>query len=83
MSSAAWTVVRTCIVDGCVGRFGDFFDNSRPAGVPTPPVPPNAAQRPEAEPVTDAERLAILKMLQDKKITLQDAEKLLAALDGK
>jgi hypothetical protein len=24
-----------------------------------------------------------LKMLQDKKITLQDAEKLLAALDGK
>jgi len=38
---------------------------------------------PTGEPVSDEERLSILKMLQDKKITLEDAEKLLAALEGK
>jgi len=32
---------------------------------------------------TDEERLTILRMLQEKKITLADAEKLLAALEGK
>ena len=31
---------------------------------------------------SDEERLAILKMLQEKKISAEDAEKLLAALDG-
>ncbi len=62
-----------------IGRFGAAVDSPRP---PMPPIPP-AAQRPAAEPVSDAERLAILKMLQEKKITIQDAEKLLAALDGK
>ena len=31
----------------------------------------------------DEERLTILRMLQEKKISLQDAEKLLAALEGK
>jgi len=41
-----------------------------------PPTPP-------AEPVSDEERLTVLKMLQDKKISLQEAEKLLTALDGK
>ena len=66
-----------------VGRFGTFFESSRPTGAPNPPAPPSSPQRPEAEPVTDAERLAILKMLQEKKISIQDAEKLLAALDGK
>ncbi len=40
------------------------------------PVEPNA-------PVSDDERLTILKMLQEKKITLEEAEKLLAALEGK
>jgi hypothetical protein len=43
-----------------------------PKGVPMPPKPP----------VSDEERLAILKMLQEKKITAEDAEKLLAALEG-
>lgn len=38
---------------------------------------------PRPEPVSDDERLMILKMLQEKKITLQEAEKLLAALEGK
>jgi SHOCT-like domain len=35
------------------------------------------------QPVSDEERLAILRMLQEKKITLEDAEQLLAALEGK
>jgi hypothetical protein len=34
-------------------------------------------------PVSDDERLSILKMLQEKKITVEEAEKLLAALEGK
>jgi hypothetical protein len=33
--------------------------------------------------VGDEERLTVLKMLQEKKISMQDAEKLLAALEGK
>ncbi len=41
----------------------------------TPPAP-------AGEPVSDEERMAILKMLQDKKITSEEAEKLLAALEG-
>jgi hypothetical protein len=35
------------------------------------------------EPVSNDERLIILKMLQEKKISLEEAEKLLAALEGK
>ena len=46
---------------------------------PTPPIPP----APPSEPVSDEERLTVLKMLQDKKISLQEADKLLATLDGK
>ena len=42
---------------------------------PTPPAPP--------EPVSDEERMLILKMLEQKKITLQEAEELLSALEGK
>lgn len=37
---------------------------------------------PPTEPVSDEERMAILKMLQEKKISAEDAEKLLAALEG-
>lgn len=40
------------------------------------------APMPPAEPVSDEERMAILKMLQEKKISAEDAEKLLAALEG-
>lgn len=43
-----------------------------PKGVPMP-------SKPQA---SDEERMAILKMLQEKKITAEDAEKLLAALEG-
>lgn len=38
--------------------------------------------QPPKEPVSDEERMTILKMLQEKKITAEDAEKLLSALDG-
>ena len=34
-------------------------------------------------PVSDEERLTILRMLQEKKISLDDAEKLLSSLEGK
>ena len=34
-------------------------------------------------PVSDDERMAVLKMLQEKKITVEEAEKLLAALEDK
>jgi hypothetical protein len=43
-----------------------------PKGVPMPPKPQ----------ATDEERMAILRMLQEKKISAEDAEKLLAALEG-
>ena len=43
--------------------------------VPTPPGPPS-------EPVAEEERLAVLKMLAEKKITAEQAEQLLAALEG-
>lgn len=44
-------------------------------GVPMPSMP----SKPQA---SDEERMAILKMLQDKKITAEEAEKLLASLEG-
>ena len=56
-----------------VGRWNwDFKGTPKP---PTPPTPPS-------EPVSEDERMAILKMLADKKITSQQAEELLNALDG-
>lgn len=39
--------------------------------------------QPAADPVSDEERLTILRMLEEKKISLKEAESLLAALDGK
>ncbi len=47
-----------------------------PKGAPTPPGVP------KSEPVADEERMAILKMLQEKKITSEQAEQLLRALEG-
>lgn len=43
--------------------------------VPNPPPPPS-------EPVSEEERMAILKMLAEKKITSEQAEQLLSALEG-
>jgi hypothetical protein len=54
---------------------------------PRPPAPPGAPRPPggpsDQEPVKDEERLTILRMLEQKKITLEQAEQLLAALEGK
>lgn len=55
-----------------IGRWKWDLDSSK-RGVPMPP---------QKSPVSDEERLAILKMLQDKKITAEQAEKLLASLEG-
>ena len=73
-----------------VGRFGVTIPPIPPIPPvapmsPMPPTPPSwgGVQKPPSEPVSDAERLTILKMLQEKKISIQDAEKLLSALDGK
>jgi len=54
------------------GTWTDFG----PKGVPTPPG------MPKSEPVAEEERMAILKMLQEKKITSEQAEQLLQALEG-
>ena len=51
-------------------------------GAPTPPVPP-IPPTPPSEPVSEEERMMILRMLEQKKIGLDDAEKLLSALEGK
>ena len=56
-----------------VGRWNwDFKGTPKP---PTPPTPPS-------EPVSEDEHMAILKMLAEKKISAQQAEELLNALDG-
>ncbi|HEY9152551.1 MAG TPA: hypothetical protein VIN60_06665 [Anaerolineales bacterium] len=64
----------------------------RYAGQPIPPRDPSSRRfnfglnTSEAEnanqPVSDEERMTILKMLQEKKITSEEADKLLAALEG-
>lgn len=47
------------------------------------PTPRRLTRTPHAgEPVTEEERLLILKMLEEKKISLEEAEQLLAALEG-
>ena len=47
-------------------------------GMPKPPTPPE----PPSEPIAEEERMTILKMLAEKKITAQQAEELLNALEG-
>ena len=46
---------------------------------PNAPKPPT----PTGEPVTEEERLVILRMLEQKKITMEQAEELLSALEDK
>ncbi len=64
------------------------FDAPRPPTPPTPPMPPRPPTgpipraTPPAEAVSDEERMTILRMVEQKKITVEDAEKLLAALEG-
>lgn len=54
------------------GSWGSFFPSARSA----------AAATPTGDPITDQERMAILKMVEEKKITADEAAKLLAALEG-
>lgn len=56
-------------------KVGRWNWETGPKGVPTPPSPPG-------EPVAEEERLAVLKMLAEKKITAEQAEQLLNALEG-
>ncbi len=66
-------------------RHGHPFEGRHFAGPFAPPPPPGAQPppRPGAQPVTDEERLMVLRMVEQKKITVEQAEKLLAALEGK
>jgi hypothetical protein len=57
-------------------RVGRWDWNIEPGSFPPPPPPP------KTEPVSEEERLAILKMLAEKKITAAEADALLAALEG-
>ena len=80
-----------------LGDFGEIHPvppvPPAPPAPPVPPVPPDISTRasearqaasagPEASKVTDDERMLILKMLQEKKITAEEAENLLEALEG-
>ena len=56
-------------------KSGPWNWETSPRRIPTPPTPPS-------EPVAEEERLAILKMLAEKKITAEQAEQLLSALEG-
>lgn len=51
-------------------------------GPPTPPHPPQPPATP-SEPVSEEERMMILQMLEQQKISIEEAEQLLAALEGK
>lgn len=60
-----------------------------PPGAPGAPMPPRRPLSPEMndaapphEPVGDEERMVILRMVEQKKITIEQAEQLLRALDG-
>ncbi|MCC7358591.1 MAG: hypothetical protein IT317_03890 [Anaerolineales bacterium] len=55
-----------------------FAAGPRPPAPPAPPNPP----APPAAPVSDEERMTILRMVEQGKISVEDAEKLLAALEG-
>lgn len=50
---------------------------------PSPPAPPSPPQPPRPPAASEEERMMILRMLEQKKITVEDAEKLLAALEGR
>jgi hypothetical protein len=47
------------------------------------PEPPESPRRPKSEPVSDEERMMILQMLEQGNVTSEEAEQLLAALEGK
>jgi hypothetical protein len=59
-------------------RAGRHSRHSVNFGFPTPP----ASSTPSGEPVSEDERLMILHMLEEKKISMEEAERLLSALEG-
>jgi hypothetical protein len=61
------------------GKHSWSFEWPGPSMPPSPPTPPTPPQ----EPATEEERLIILRMLEQKKITLDEADQLLSALEGK
>ncbi len=60
------------------GAFVLKFDSGRMPQPPRPPAPP----APPAPAVSDEERMAVLKLLEQGRITVEQAEKLLSALEG-
>jgi hypothetical protein len=81
--------------DQALGQLGSligFATQTRNVAPVMPPVPPNMPQagaarstaNPVVEPsaVSNDERMVVLKMLQEHKISVDEAEKLLAALEG-
>ena len=53
-------------------------------GHPFGPMPhPEAPPTPRSEPVSEQERMMVLQLLSERKITVEQAEKLLAALEGR
>ena len=73
------------------GRPGPLVEAGRPggwsfgfSGAPRPPKPPAPATppMPPSVPVSDEERMVVLRMVEQGKISVAEAEKLLAALEG-
>ena len=60
-------------------RKGYGWQNPVPPTAPTPPTPPAPPKRPQA---SDEERMMILRMVEEGKISVEQAEKLLSALNG-
>jgi hypothetical protein len=68
------------------GKLGSLIGFATQARQPEPPVPPTPPSMPVdvevTSQVTNDERMLVLKMLQEHKITVDEAENLLAALEG-
>jgi hypothetical protein len=62
------------------GRRGWPFRGEPPR---QPPSPPRPSPAPQTDAVSDEERMTILRMVEQKKISVAEAEKLLAALENK
>ncbi len=72
-------VARKLERSGRRGRWGFGYVGPDVPRPPEPSIPPT----PASEPVSDEERLAILRLVENGKITAGEAAKLLAALDGR
>lgn len=58
-------------------------EDRRRKGYGAPPAPPRPAAPPKPPAVTDEERMLVLRMVEQGRISVDQAEKLLAALNGK